>query len=188
MPDESQPVYAEAYHKPAATDPEEAVYAVISDILSTGRTSRLYRSLVVDKKVAAQAFAFSGFPGDKYPNLYLLVSIPAPGQTNEANQEAIHEELVRLQNEAVSDEDLSRAKIRAKASLIRGLQSNSGIAEQLAAYEVLYGDWRELFRHVERIDKVTKEDVIRVAKATFVPTNRTVAMIVHEDDAADVTE
>jgi len=188
MPDESQPVYCEAYHKPSATDPEEAVYTVISDILSSGRTSRLYRSLVVDKKVAAQAFAFSGFPGDKYPNLYLLASIPAPGQTNEANQEAIRKELERLQNEAVSDEDLTRAKIRAKAALIRGMQSNSGIAEQLASYEMLYGDWRELFRQVERIDKVTKEDVIRVAKATFVPTNRTVAMIVHDDGAADASE
>src|SRR5262245_60518766 len=188
MPDASQPVYAEAYHKPAATDPEEAVYAVISDVLSAGRTSRLYRSLVVDKKIAAQAFAFSGFPGDKYPNLYLLVSIPAPGQTNETNQAAIREELDRLQNEAVSDEDLTRAKIRAKAALIRGLQSNSGIAEQLAVYEMLYGDWKELFHQVERIDKVTKEDVIRVAKETFVPTNRTVAMIVHEDGAADATQ
>jgi len=188
MPDESQPVYAEAYHKPAATDPDEAVYTVISDILSAGRTSRLYRNLVVDKKIAAQAFAFSGFPGDKYPNLYLLVSIPAPGQTNEANRAAIQEQLERLKNEAVSDEDLARAKVRAKAGLIRGLQSNSGIAEQLASYHMLYGDWRELFRHVERIDKVTKEDVIRVAKATFVPTNRTVAMIVHDDGAAGASE
>ena len=48
---------------------------------------------------------------------------------------------------------------------------------------MLFGDWRELFRDVDRIDKVTKEDVMRVAQQTFVPTNRTVAMIVNEDTA-----
>ena len=184
IPDESQPVYSEAYHKPAGTHPDEAVYDVISDILSAGRTSRLYRSLVVDKKIAAQAFAFNGFPGNKYPNLYMLLALPAPGHDNEEIRAAIHEQLDRLKNEAVSDEDLERAKIRAKAGLVRGLQSNSGIAGQLATYKLLYHDWRELFRHVDRIDKVTKEDVIRVAKATFEPTNRTVAMIVNNDMTA----
>jgi predicted Zn-dependent peptidase len=63
MPDKSQPIYLEGYHKPAATDPEEAVYDAISDLLSSGRTARLYRSLVRDKKVAAQAGAFPGYPG-----------------------------------------------------------------------------------------------------------------------------
>jgi len=180
MPDESQPVYAEAYHKPAATDPDEAVFDVISDILSSGRTSRLYRNLVVDKKVAAQAFAFNGFPGNKFPNLYLVFAMAAPDRTNDEVQAAIHEELDKLTTELVSDEDLERAKIRAKAGLIRGLRSNSGIAGQLATYQIAFGDWRELFRHVERIDKVTKDDVLRVAQQTFLPTNRTVAMIVNQ--------
>jgi len=185
LPDESQPVYTEGYHKPAGTDPDEAVYDVISDILSAGRTSRLYRNLVVDKKVAAQVFAFNGFPGNKFPNLYLVFAMAAPDRTNEEVQAAIHEELDKLTTELVSDEDLARAKIRAKAGLVRGLQSNSGIAGQLATYQLLFGDWRELFRHVERIDKVTKDDVLRVAQQTFVPTNRTVAMIVNESSQGE---
>jgi predicted Zn-dependent peptidase len=188
LPDKSQPIYAEGYHKPAATHPDEAVYDVISDILSSGRTSRLYRNLVVDKKVAAQAFAFSGFPGNKYPNLYLLFAMAAPDRTNEEVQAAIHEELDKLTTEPVSDEDLERAKIRAKAGLVRGLRSNSGIAGQLATYHMLFGDWRELFRHVERIDKVTKEDVLRVAQQTFQPTNRTVGMIVNEPEPEETSE
>jgi predicted Zn-dependent peptidase len=104
----------------------------------------------------------------------------APDRTNDEVQAAIHEELDKLTTELVSDEDLERAKIRAKAGLVRGLQSNSGIAGQLATYQITFGDWRELFRHVERIDKVTKDDVLRVAQQTFLPTNRTVAMIVNE--------
>ena len=84
-----------------------------------------------------------------------------------------------------TDEELKMVKTRAKAGLIRGLASNGGIAGQLATYQAQYGDWRELFRNVERIEKVTKEDILRVARATFVPTNRTVAMLVNEDSESN---
>lgn len=188
MPDPSQPIYLEAYHKPAATHPDEAVYDAISDILSTGRSSRLYRSLVRDKKIAAQTGAFPGFPGSKYPNLMLFFAVSAPGHSNEEVQAAIREEIELLRTQPVTDEELERAKTRAKANLIRGLQNNQGIAIQLATYRKLYGDWRELFRHVERIEQVTKEDIMRVAKAAFVPTNRTVAMIVNEEQDEDAAE
>ncbi len=181
MPDKSQPMYVEGYHKPEATHPDDAVYDVLNDILSAGRTSRLYRRLVRDDKTAAAAFAFAGFPGNKYPNMMLFMAIPTQDSSNEIVQAAIQEELERIKTEPVSDEELQRAKTRAKAGLVRGLQSNFGIAAQLATYEVLYGDWRELFRSVERIDKVTKEDLMRVANDTFKPTNRTIAMIVNEE-------
>jgi predicted Zn-dependent peptidase len=68
-------------------------------------------------------------------------------------------------------------KTRSKANLIRGLAENQGLAIQLATYQRRYGDWRELFRTVDRIDKVTKADVRRVANQTFVDTNRTVGVI-----------
>ena len=68
-------------------------------------------------------------------------------------------------------------KTRAKANLIRGLADNEGLATQLAIYQTRYGDWRELFRSVDRIDKVTKADIRRVANETFNDTNRTVGVI-----------
>jgi predicted Zn-dependent peptidase len=181
LTDPSQPVYMEGYHRPSARHPDDAVYDAISDVLSSGRTSRLYRRLVRDDKIAAFAAAFNGYPGTKYPHLMIFFAMPTPGHTNEEVQGAIRSEIERLKSEPVSDEELSMVKTRAKAGLIRSLRSNSGIAGQLAAYQARYGDWRELFRSVERIEKVTKEDIMRVAKATFVPTNRTVAMIVNDD-------
>jgi predicted Zn-dependent peptidase len=72
-------------------------------------------------------------------------------------------------------------KTRAKADLIRGLASNNGIAGALARNQALYGNWRELFVSVDRIEKVSKEDIQRVAKKVFVPTNRTVGMIVNQE-------
>jgi predicted Zn-dependent peptidase len=68
-------------------------------------------------------------------------------------------------------------KTRSKANLIRGLADNQGLATQLATYETRYGDWRELFRSVDRIDAVTKADIRRVANEVFVDTNRTVGII-----------
>ena len=175
--DQSQPLYVEGYHRPSYRDPDDPVYDVISDLLSEGRTSRLYRALVRDKKIAAAAFGFSGFPGQKYPGLFAFLAVPTPGHTPQEMATAIHEEIDRLKNQDVSDDELQMIKTRQKANLIRGLGSNEGLAGQLAFYQTRYGDWRELFRNVDRIDKVTKEDVRRVANKTFVESNRTVGEI-----------
>lgn len=173
----TQPIYLEAYHKPSALDPDNAVYDVLGDLLSRGRTSRLYRSLVRDKKIAAQAFGFSGFPGVKYPNLFIFGAVPLPGRTNAEMQEAIRAEIERLKSEDVSEAELRMVKTRAKADVIRQLADNQGLALQLGTMQARYGDWRELFRQVDRIEAVTAADVRRVASRTFVESNRTVAVI-----------
>ena len=173
----SQPFYLEGYHRPAATDPDNATYDVISMLMSSGRTSRLYKSLVRDKKVAVNASGFNGFPGQKYPNLFAFFAVPSAGHTGNDVAEPIHAEVDRLKNEDVPADELQSVKTRVRAGLLRQLDSNSGLALQLAEYQTLFGDWRELFREVERIDKVSPQDIRRVAGATFVPTNRTVAMV-----------
>ncbi|MGH9340475.1 MAG: M16 family metallopeptidase [Acidobacteriota bacterium] len=174
----SQPYYLEGYHKPAVIDADQPVYDAIDDIMSTGRTSRLYRALVRDKKLAVAVQSFSGFPGNKYPNLWAIFAVPARSIANEQVQKAIHAEIERLRSEPVTDEELQKFKTRAKANLIRSLGSNSGLAEQLTTYHTLFGDWRELFRYLERLEKVTKEDIQRVANEVFTETNRTVGMVV----------
>ena len=173
----SQPFYLEGYHRPAVTDRDDAVYTVMSDLLSDGRTSRLYRSLVRDKKIAANAAGFNGFPGNKYPNLFAFFAVPTPGHTAAEMGNAIRTEIDRLKSEDVSSDELQAVKTRAKASLIRQLDSNNGLALQLAEYQTLFGDWRQLFREVDEIDRVTAGDVRRVANSLFVPTNRTVGTI-----------
>jgi predicted Zn-dependent peptidase len=175
--DPSQPFYVEGYHRPDARDKDDVVYDVIGDLMTSGRTSRLYRSLVRDKKIAANSAGFSGFPGNKYPNLFVFFAVPTPGKTTAEVRDAIRAEIERLKTEDVSDAELAMVKTRAKADLIRQLNNNQGLALQLGTTQALYGDWRELFRQVDRIEKVTKADIRRVANATFVANNRTVARI-----------
>src|SRR5947209_9606943 len=177
IPEPSQPIYLEGYHRGDYRDKDDAVYDAISDLLSEGRTSRLYRSLVRDKKIAATAVGFTDFPGVKYPSLFGFYAVPVPGHTPAELQTAFKEEVERIKTQDVNDAELEMVKTRAKANLIRGLGENSGLAAQLAIYQARYGDWRELFYNIDRLQKVTKEDIRRVANSTFTPTNRTVAIV-----------
>lgn len=185
VPDPAQPFYAVGYHKPAITHPDQPVFDAIDDILSNGRTSRLYRSLVQDKKIAVASASLSNFPGAKYPNLWIAYAVPAKDVSNEEVEAAIMDEIERLKAEPVSEAELERFKTRAKADLIRGLRSNQGLANNLARYHTFFGDWRELFRYIDRLDAVTAEDVQRVANETFFDTNRIVAKI--ETEAPEQT-
>ena len=173
----AQPFYVEGYHRPSYLDPDDAVYDAITDIMSNGRTSRMYRSLVRDQKIAAAAAGFSGFPGTKYAHLFAFYGVPLPGHTNQEMQKAIQEQIVKLKTQDVTDEELQMFKTRTKADLIRGLASNEGLAQQLAIYQTRYGDWRELFRYLDKVDKVTKADIRRVANKAFQDNNRTIGTI-----------
>ncbi|MEJ2702151.1 MAG: pitrilysin family protein [Sedimentisphaerales bacterium] len=175
--DAAQPFVLIGYHKPSIHHPDDAVFDAITDIVGMGRTSRLYKSLVKEKKIAMTASGFQGMPGVKYPNLFLFYAVPARGHTNEECEEAIYTEIERLKNDLVSPEELAKAKTRARASLIRQLDSNSGLAAQLTFYEVITGDWRNLFGQLDKIDKVTAEDIQRVAGEYFTTKNRTVGII-----------
>jgi predicted Zn-dependent peptidase len=175
--EQTQPEYIEGYHKPDYRDPDAAVYEALSDILSNGRVSRLYRSLVRDQQIAVAVEGFSPFPGDKYPGLYCFFAVPAEGHTVAEVRAAIHKEIEKLKTGDVSDEELAMFKTRTRAGLLRGLANNQGLANSLAEYQTRYGDWRELFTQLEKVDKVTKSDIRRVANLVFVDGNRTSAWI-----------
>jgi predicted Zn-dependent peptidase len=175
--EQTQPFYIEGYHRPDYRSPDDAVYDAISDILSDGRVSRLYRSLVRDQQIAAEAAGFSPFPGEKYPGLFAFYAIPLPGHTPAQMRDAIHKEIEKLKTADVTDEELAMFKTRTRADLLRGLANNQGLANSLAEYQTRYGDWRELFLQLNKVDKVSKADIRRVANEIFVPSNRTEAWI-----------
>jgi predicted Zn-dependent peptidase len=173
--DPSQPIYLEGYHRPDYRDPDDAVYDAIGDIMSNGRVSRLYRSLVRDQQIAAAAAGESPYPGNKYPSLFIFYAYPLPGHTPQEMRDAIHKEIEKLKTADVTDEELAMYKTRTRADLLRGLANNQGLANDLAEYQTRYGDWRELFLQLDKVDKVTKADIRRVANKIFVESNRTEA-------------
>ncbi|MDF0554783.1 pitrilysin family protein [Kamptonema sp. UHCC 0994] len=173
----SQPWYLEGYHRPAMNHPDHVIYEAIASLLSSGRTSRLYKSLVEKQQVALVAEGFSGYPGEKYANLMLFYAMTAPGHTVDEVATALGTEIERLQSEPVSDVELAQVKTKARASLLRSLDSNQGMAFALVNYEVKTGSWRNLFKELDAIAAITTADIQRVAKATFRPENRTVGRL-----------
>ena len=114
----SQPYVLVGYHRPGVKHPDSATLDVISDVLGGGRTSWLYKSLVKEKKIAVAASAFTGFPGYKYPGLFLFFAVPSAGHTAEEVEKALDEQIERIKKEQVSSERLEAGEA---ASAGRGL-------------------------------------------------------------------
>ena len=174
----SQPLMFIGYKRPDQYDKDDSVFDVISTILASGRTGLLYKDMVRDKKLSLAAVSASTFPGGKYPNLFLFFLVPAIGKTVEENEKEFYDVLEKFKSEKVDDVTLARVKTKARAGLIRQLDSNSGLASLLTSIYVAYGDWRKLFTSIDDLNKVTADDVQRVAKRYFVPNARTVALTV----------
>jgi predicted Zn-dependent peptidase len=176
MDDPAQPFLVIGYHKGDINDPDNAVSEAINDILAEGRSSRVFKSLVTDKKLALYAGAFTEL-GQKYPGLFVFIAVPNKGKSNAECEAAIYEEVEKLKSQPVSDAELQAVKAKEEKKFLEKIDSNMGLAMELASSENLQGDWRETFRFLSKIDKVTAADIQRVAKATFVRSNRTVGMI-----------
>ena len=174
----SQPIELVAYHRPNQHHPDDPVFDVVESILAGGRTSIIYKDLVRDKKIALQAGAESTVPGGKYPGLFFFYLVPNAGHTTEENEKALDALLENFKTTTVDEAALARVKTRTRASLIRQLDSNAGLAQLLASNYANYGDWRKLFTGIDEIDKVTAQDVQRVAREYFTPQNRTIAVSV----------
>jgi len=179
--DPSQPVFVAGYHVENVRHADWPVYTVIADVLGQGRTSRLYTRLVKEDKSAVQVMAIPGFPGQKYQTGLIVFGVPVKDTTAEDIEQTVYAEIDRIVDEGITTDELAAVKQRTRADFIRGLRSNSGMAGQLAQYQTNFGDWRELFNEVARIEAVTLDDVQRVADEIFVPTNRTVGLIKTED-------
>lgn len=174
---QSQPWYIEGYHRPATNHPDNVIYQMISSILSDGRTSRLYQSLVEKQQIALVARGAGGYPGDKYPHLILFYAMTSPNSNIDEVGAALQAEIERLKTEPVSQQELERVKTQARAGLLRSLDSNTGMASALLSYEVKTGSWQNLFKELDAINAVTTEDILRVAQKTFVAENRTIGKL-----------
>ena len=171
----SQPFLIVGYKRPDQNDKDDPVFDVLSEILSSGRTGLLYQEMVRDKKIALGAFAQSNFPGGKYPSLYLFYVVPGRGHSAAECEKELYAVIDKLKTETVDEATMKRVRTKVRADVIRQLDSNSGLASELTSYYVNYGDWRKLFTGLDDFNKVTADDVKRVAREYFIPETRTVA-------------
>ena len=166
------------FHKPNPPYPDDAALEIIEGILSSGRTSRFYRRLVEEEKISTDVSAANGWPGERYPNLFTVFAAPRHPHPASELEKAVLEELERLKREPVSAEELEKIKNQIQTGFLRQLNSNTKLAYWLSYGQSLFGDWRYLVQRLEAYEKITPEDIRRVAEKYFVARNRTVATLV----------
>ncbi len=176
----SQPFLLIGYHVPDARNKDSRAIEAMANILGQGRSSRLYTTLVKDKKIAAMVQSMSGFPSDKFPNLFAVIVMPAAGKTAAECQAAVEEELEKIKKDAVTEDELTKFKRSSIKSALAQMRSNPSMAALLTYADVVLGDYGKAFDQIDEIKALTAEDIKRVANQYLIKTNRTIGEIVTE--------
>jgi zinc protease len=169
------PFITAAYHVPSFPHEDSFALEVLHLILSSGKSSRLYQSLVYDKKVALSASAdYSGLNRDPY--LFFFFVTASPGIPINDVEEALALDIDALKTSPPSEREIQKAKNQIEASFIMGQDSIYLQAMQYGMFEML-GDWRLIDQYLAGIRKVTQADVIRVAQKYLREGNRNVGVL-----------
>ncbi len=172
------PIVMIGYHTPASSHPDYYALQVLSTILFSGQSSRMYQRLVDKDQLALFVQGGKGFSFD--PMLFKITSQPKAGVATEKVEKAIYEELDKVKSAAVSDQEMEKAKNILLAGFYQQMRTINSRANLLGSYEVFFGDYRKLFTAADDYGKVTKEDLQRVARQYFTDKNRTVATLIPE--------
>jgi len=164
------------FHKPTLPAPDDYVFDLIDMLLTHGRTSRLYKKLVLEKQLATSISSF-GAPGSRYPNLFIISATPRAPHGLPEVESAIYEELERLKKEPMTDKELQQVLNQLEFEESSQMVSNGGLARNLTEYEAVAGNWRYLIEHRQKVAAITAADVMRVANQYFTRENRNVGFI-----------
>jgi len=175
--DAQVPFVMVGYRVPNYTNEDAYALTVLESILSHGKSSRLYRSLVYKQKMALAVGAeYSLLQAD--PELFYCYAVVQPGRKVEEVEQALYREVERLQNEPPTEQELQRAKNQVEASYVFGQDSTFRQAMLLGQAETVGAGWRHVDAYLDKVRGVTAEDVRRIARRYFVEDARTVGILV----------
>jgi zinc protease len=170
------PFLVMGYHVPNIREPDSYVLEVIATILSGGKSSRLYQSLVREKRLVLSVDADQSLTS-RDPSLFTLSADLLPGKEVAQVEKALDQEVERLQKEPVGKQELEKAVNQLEASFIFAQDSLFYQAMLLARYEIALS-WKTIDDYLPSIRKVSPEDIQRVAKKYLIPDNRTVGILI----------
>jgi len=173
---DAEPSLRIGWHVTDGRHDDAPAVAMLSAVLTGGRTSRLHRRLVTEDRIAASVFSSTG-PGSRFAQLFQIDLTPVQTSSVEDVERVVYDEIRRLQEDGPSTEEVERVRNQIEAGRVRRLQSNLGLAFQIADSESLLDDWTATFAAADRLRTVTTEDVRRVARRYLTQDNRTVAIL-----------
>ena len=183
---DAEPQLAIGWKSPAGGGVDKEVFDVIASLLSRGRTSRLYRSLVEERQIAASISASSDFT--RFPDLFTISATPKAPHTLEELEAAIYEEMGQLAWEGPTAWELERVRNQIEADFIRGLRSNFGMMFRVSDMQALVGDWSYIEKVNERRKAVKSADIKRVMAEHLTMEKRTVAYLAKPDEESNAPE
>jgi predicted Zn-dependent peptidase len=173
---ESNPSLVIGWHKPSFPSRTDYIFDFIEDLLTEGKTSRLYKSLVIDKGLAASVYAWNGFPGSRYDNLFLIGAMPKAPASPDELEKAIYKEIEKLALD-VSEEDIKNVINRKESSFIFQMDNNMGIARILSYYQTNFEDWKYTINYLNILKSITPGDIKEAIKEYLQQENRTVGIL-----------
>lgn len=182
-PNIQKPMIVASYRTPSMKTRDARVLDMISTILSDGKSSRLYKKIVDDKKMALQIGAFS-FNQEDY-GMYILYGMPQGENTAADVLREIDEEIVKLQTELISENDLQKLKNKYDNTYVNSNSSVEGVAENLASFYLLYGDVNLINTEIEMYRSITREEIRDIAKKYLNPNQRLILDYVPAKDKAE---
>lgn len=168
-----------AWHAPAAGHPDADALDVASQILSAGRSSRLYRQLVYEDEQAL--YAEGGYWALQEAGLFFAVAGARPGVSVDAVEAAFFEQIDLIKEDGVSDEEVAKAKRQMEVGFVQGLSTTHALASRVGRETVFFGRVRSLDERLASIDAVTAADVQRVVTQYLVPESRTVVQVLDSE-------
>lgn len=171
----SSPNIAIAYHVPATRDKDYYALDMLNSILSSGNSSRLLKSLIYDKQLAASVFSY--MPESFDPNLFYLYGVAARGVSPEKLEAAMLAEVEKIQKDGVTDLELQKIKNQKLMEFYQTMETINGKANSIGSYELFFGSYKKLFEAPKLYENITKEDIQRVAKKYFIKRNRTIGYL-----------
>ena len=163
------------YKSPSLGEPDYAVLTVLNEILTGGRSSRLYRALITSGELASEVRGSASPTRD--PGLYELWVSLREGYKAEAALAVIEQVLADVAVHGVTPAELDKAKNRLELGFLHGMETVSGKAEQIGFYETVLGDAARIFRQLEAYRAVQLEEVARYARERLVPGQRTTLLV-----------
>jgi predicted Zn-dependent peptidase len=156
---DGSPIQLFAWPKPVFPAPDHLHLAVAAKILAGGKDSRLFRKLVIEKNLAASVDAFSSYPGERYTNLFMILAIPAPGKSYDEIETTIKSELRNIAENGVSHDELKKTINNIEAEFIYGLQNNDQLADEISYYELITGDYKNIYNYIKELKETSSEDI-----------------------------
>ena len=162
----------QAYHMPAQGTEDYYAMELLTNLLSDGQSSRLYKEIVDKQQKAVQATAIPLAAED--PGLFIIVGIANAGVEAGDLESSIDAEIDKTKTELVTEREFQKVRNQIENNFISRNGTIAGISESLADYHVYYGDANLINTEIDRYMKVTREDLSRVAKKYLTKENRVV--------------